>query len=72
MTQRTRVTVDSARCQLYGVCVSMNPDVFDVPENSITLVILRDIVDGDDLADVEEAARACPAQAILLQTIHEG
>lgn len=60
------MVLDTTRCQGYGLCVGIHPDVFDVPAGSPVAVVLRDIVDGDDLADVEEAARACPAQAISL------
>lgn len=72
MSAEAQVTVDGARCQAYGVCVAINPDVFDLPRERNTVVVLRDVVDGDDRADVEEAARNCPAQAISLRAVTEG
>jgi ferredoxin len=61
---QTHVRVDATKCQAYGLCVGINPDVFDVPPGSPVAVLRRDVVAGDDLEDVLEAARACPAQAI--------
>ena len=65
-TARTRVAVDATRCQAYGLCVGINPDVFDVPPGSPVAILLRNVVDDRDLEDVLEAARACPAQAITV------
>lgn len=62
----SRVAVDTTRCQGYGLCVGIHPEIFDVPAGSAVAVLLRDVLDEDDLADVEEAVRACPAQAISI------
>ncbi|GAA0995939.1 hypothetical protein GCM10009555_090960 [Acrocarpospora macrocephala] len=68
MNGRTRIVVDATRCQAYGLCVAVHPDVFDVPAGSPIAVVLRDVVDADDVADVEQAVRVCPAQALSLQS----
>ncbi|MDN5796414.1 MAG: ferredoxin [Intrasporangium sp.] len=68
-TTGLKVTVDPTRCQAYGLCVGLSPDVFDIPPGSPVAVVRRDIVDGDDLADVEEAVRNCPAQAISITEV---
>jgi ferredoxin len=60
------VQLDTARCRSYGVCVSILPDVFDTPSGVPTAVLLRENVDADEREDLEEAARACPAQAISI------
>jgi ferredoxin len=65
-TQNLRIVVDPRRCQSYGVCVTIHPEVFEVPAGSSTAVVLRDVADVEDLEDVQEAVRACPAQAIEL------
>jgi ferredoxin len=72
VSARAQVVVDPTRCQAYGVCVAINPDVFDLARDSNTVVVVRDVVDGDDRTDVEEAARNCPAQAIALRVAEEG
>lgn len=65
-TMTAKVEVDTTRCQAYGLCVAIHPEVFDVPPGSPVAVVLRDVLDQDDLADVQEAARSCPAQAIRI------
>jgi ferredoxin len=71
VSEKFQVTVDTARCQAYGVCVATDPDVFDVPPDSTTAVVLREVVDAGELEDVEEAVRGCPAQAIALKPVTE-
>ena len=66
---RLRVVVDAARCQGYGLCVGIDPDVFDIPDGSLVAYVLRDVIDGDQRRDVEEAVVACPAQAISLHKL---
>lgn len=65
---RYTVEVDTARCQAYGICVAIQPDVFDVPAGSAAAILLRDVIDEADREDVEEAVRSCPAQAIILRS----
>ena len=66
MNGKLTVQLDTARCRSYGVCVSILPDVFDTPSGAPTAVLLRENVDADESEDLEEAARACPAQAISI------
>lgn len=61
-----QVVVDATRCQTYGLCLTIHPEIFDLPSDGTVARVLRD-VEADDLPDVEEAIRACPAQAILLR-----
>ncbi|MEU0312108.1 ferredoxin [Nocardioides sp. NPDC006273] len=65
MSAATTVELDQGRCRGYGICVSILPDVFDLPADSKVAVLLRDEVDADDVDDLEESVRACPAQAII-------
>ncbi|MGX4693608.1 ferredoxin [Streptomyces sp. JNUCC 63] len=62
----TSVTVDPGRCTAYGICVGIHPEVFAVPAGSPVAVVTRDVLSEDDLEDVQEAVRACPAQALRL------
>lgn len=62
----TSVTVDPGRCTAYGICVGIHPDVFAIPDGSSFAVVTREVLTDDDLEDVQEAVRACPAQALIL------
>jgi ferredoxin len=71
VTGEARVVVDAGKCRGYGLCMAIQPDVFDVPAASSTVVLLRAVVGADDIEDVEEAVRACPAQALTLRRAGE-
>jgi ferredoxin len=60
------IALDTTKCQAYGLCMGISPDVFDAPSGSPIAVLLRDSADEDEREDLEEAARSCPAQAITL------
>lgn len=58
-----RVRVDLDKCQGYGNCVAAAPDVFDLADNG--LVLLLEETQSDDRAeDVLQAVKLCPVQAI--------
>lgn len=61
-----RIHLDATKCQAYGLCVGIAPDVFDVPAGSPIAVLLTETADDEDREDLEEAVRNCPAQAIAL------
>jgi ferredoxin len=63
---RIEVRLDTNRCSAYGVCVSIMPDAFDTPPGSVVAVLLRDRVEASEREDLEEAVRACPAQALAI------
>jgi ferredoxin len=58
-----RVRVDLSRCQGYGNCVGAAPDVFDLTDNGLVLLLEEQPTD-DRAADVLQAVRLCPVQAI--------
>jgi ferredoxin len=70
-----RITVDLAKCQDHGQCVYSAPAVFDLDDEG--RLAFRAETDGDSYRseeldeslrdDVEEAADACPLQAILVE-----
>ena len=64
MTGQVEVLLDTNLCNGYGVCVTIMPDVFDTPAGSPVAVLLRDRVEADETDDLDEAIRACPAQAL--------
>ncbi|ACZ84220.1 ferredoxin [Streptosporangium roseum] len=60
-----RVIVDRVLCQVHAQCVFAAPEVFELDDDD-QLVYVAEPDDG--LIDaVEEAARACPVQAIFLE-----
>ncbi|GAA1517252.1 ferredoxin [Nocardioides humi] len=58
-----KIRVDEDACQEHGQCVLIAPDVFDLGVDGLTYV--PDPPDELE-ATVQEAAAACPVQAILL------
>ena len=62
-----RVEVDRDRCASTGGCEAAAPDVFEVGDDGV-LVVLRPEPDHTDLPDVRAAVRACPTRAL---TLHE-
>lgn len=63
------ITLDTSKCQAYGLCMGIAPDHFDVPDGRSIAVLLRDAAEDDEREDLEEAVRSCPAQAITLIAI---
>ena len=63
---QVEIRLDTNLCSAYGVCVSIMPEVFDTPPGSAVAVLLRDRVGTDEREDLEEAVRACPAQALAI------
>ncbi|MER5422437.1 ferredoxin [Streptosporangium roseum] len=60
-----KVIVDRVLCQVHAQCVFAAPEVFELDDDD-QLVYVAEPDDG--LIDaVEEAARACPVQAIFLE-----
>lgn len=60
-----RVSIDGEKCQGHGRCALIAPEVFDVDDLGVG-VVLVDSVSGDDRDDAEEAALSCPESAIAL------
>jgi ferredoxin len=60
-----KVAVNRGRCTGIGICESISPAYFEVGDDGV-LVLVREIVDEADRAEVEEAVRACPAAALTM------
>jgi len=58
-----RISTEPERCVGSGQCVMIAPDVFDQDDDGI-VILLKPRPDADELADVQEAIRICPASAI--------
>ncbi|GGP95022.1 MULTISPECIES: ferredoxin [Streptosporangium] len=60
-----RVVVDRELCQVHAQCVFAAPEVFELDDDDRLVHVAEP---GDELIGaVEEAARACPVQAISLE-----
>ena len=62
-----RVVVDLARCQGYGQCVFLAPDVFSMAGEEALLYDLEP--DERERAKVLRAAAACPVQALQVEPV---
>ncbi len=61
-----RVEVDFGLCESNGVCMGIIPEVFDLDEND-ELHILAPEVTPKNEAQIRDAVRQCPRQAISIR-----
>lgn len=61
-----RVEVDRDLCESNAVCMGIAPDVFDLGDDDLA-VVLVDEVARDRQADVREAVAMCPKIALTLR-----
>ena len=59
-----KVQVDSERCQGHTLCAMRAPGTFDLSEVDGHSIVINEDVPADQEADVREAVRSCPEQAI--------
>ncbi|MEE0966969.1 MAG: ferredoxin [Bacilli bacterium] len=57
-----KVTIEG--CIGCGACLGVAPDVFDLGDDGLAYSVLGEDVPADYDADVNDAAGACPAEAI--------
>ena len=60
-----RIEVDRDRCVGSGSCEALAPDVFEVDDDGV-LVVLRESLADEEVADVRDAVTACPTRALSL------
>lgn len=60
-----KVEVDLGACRSYAICVGIAPDVFELDDDGLLVVLRSEAAEGDE-DRMREAALACPTQAILL------
>lgn len=61
-----KATVDRDTCISCGLCASICPNVFEMDDEDIAIVIV-DTIAPEDLADAEDAAEQCPVAAITIE-----
>jgi ferredoxin len=57
------LTIDSSKCQGHGRCALINPDLFDVGDDSFGYVVNPE-PRPEQQADVTKAIENCPEEAI--------
>lgn len=60
-----RIVVDFDLCESNAICMGIAPDIFEVRDDDY-LYVLNETPDESRRADVEEAVRRCPKQAISI------
>jgi ferredoxin len=60
-----KIVVDWDLCESNGVCMGVDPEIFDLDDND-ELHVLNDEVTPENEARVAEAVRQCPRQAIAI------
>jgi ferredoxin len=61
-----KVSVDRELCEAHGVCMSLDPDVFDLSDDDV-LEILQEAPSEEKRSVIEQAVIRCPRQALSLQ-----
>ncbi|WP_207781904.1 ferredoxin [Phytoactinopolyspora limicola] len=62
-----KVIVDLQACQGYACCMMEAPAVFDLDESAGKAILLQETPTDDLRAQVDSAARVCPARAITVE-----
>ena len=60
-----KINVDWGLCESNGVCMGIIPEVFQL-EDDDTLTVLQEDVTPENEAQVRDAVRQCPRQAISI------
>jgi ferredoxin len=60
-----QVKVDEQACKGYANCVMAVPDLFDLDDRAIAVVLVQDIPEHRR-GDAVEGVRSCPAHALSL------
>lgn len=57
---------DFGACQGYANCVDAAPDVYDIDDDGV-VVLLRDHIFDQERPRIEEAVRSCPMSALSIE-----
>lgn len=60
------IRVDPGKCLAYGNCVSIAPDLFDLPGGAKVVVVLKRVAAPEEMEELEEAVRSCPVRALSI------
>ena len=57
---------DFEACQGYANCVDAAPEVYDIDDDGV-VVLLRKQISDEERPRIEEAARSCPVSALTIE-----
>jgi ferredoxin len=60
-----KIEVDWGLCESNGVCMGINADIFELGDDDMLTVHTEEVTPENE-ADVREAVRQCPRQAIAI------
>lgn len=64
-SSKLQIEVDFSRCESHGECALAAPEVFEVDDDNFLQILVEE--PGEELrGKLEQAARACPTQAITV------
>ena len=61
-----KVSLDPLRCEGYGVCAEISPDVFVLGDEDEHVHLLHEEIDETRAAAVKDAVAECPMAALRL------
>lgn len=62
-----QIAADRDRCEGHGLCADVAPDVYDLDEDAV-VVVLHETVPAELERRAEAGARACPVAALTLSS----
>ncbi len=62
-----KIRVDTNKCEAYGECVFAADDIFELGDGDGTVTVLNDSPGEDRRDAAEQAAAACPVEAITIE-----
>lgn len=57
---------DFGACQGYANCVDGAPEVYDIDDDGV-VVLLKEQITDEERPRIEEAARSCPVSALTIE-----
>ena len=57
---------DFGACQGYANCVDAAPEVYDIDDDGV-VVLLKEEISEEERPRIEEAARSCPVSALMVE-----
>ncbi len=57
---------DFGVCQGYANCVDAAPEVYDIDDDGV-VVLLKEHITDEERPRIEEAARSCPVNALMIE-----
>jgi len=61
-----KIVIDWVRCEGNGACVVAAPELFDI-DNEDMLIVLDEMPSEDKRAALERAVASCPRRAIVIE-----